>query len=115
MEEMFMQFLQSQQASKRNIENNVGQLATTLNSHSTCCLRNDKQVFRVEEGKECKAVELRNGKELSEPWNTVEAEKMKVDSRQESQKQKELVDVPIHVPEVTLAKYVSKIPYPQRC
>lgn len=74
MEDMFMLFvkiekqqMQTQQASSRNLEKQFGQ-ASTLNNHPPKRLPSDIQVPRMEEAKECKAVELRSGKELLEPY-----------------------------------------------
>lgn len=58
MEEMFMQFIQtqqqqmhSQQTSNKNLENQLGQLASALNNRQSGRLSSDTQVLRMEEGK----------------------------------------------------------------
>ena len=67
MEEMLMQFtqaqqqqMQNQQASMRNLETQIGQLANALNNRPPGRLPSDTQVPKIEEKKECKAIELRS-------------------------------------------------------
>lgn len=62
---MFMEFMQiqqqqmqSQQASVGNLENQIGQLASVLSNRPSGILSNDTQVVTMEEGKECKAINL---------------------------------------------------------
>lgn len=76
MEDMFMRFMQTQQqemqtlqASIRNQENQLVQLACALDNRPLGRLPSDTQVLRMEEGKECKAIELGSRKELSNPHN----------------------------------------------
>lgn len=64
MEEIFVQFMQTQQVSIKNLEIQLGQLASALNNGPAGRLQSDTQVLRMEEDKECDAVELRSGKEL---------------------------------------------------
>lgn len=75
---MLIQFMQTQQqmqtpqTSIRNLEHQFGMLANTLNNHQPRRFSSDTQVIRMEEGKECKVVELRSGKELHDPYSNQE-------------------------------------------
>lgn len=46
----------------RNLENQIGHLASALNNGSLDQLLSDTQVPQMEDGKECKAVELKRKK-----------------------------------------------------
>ena len=79
MEEMLMQFMQAQQqqmqnqqASMRNLETQIGQPANALKNRPPGRLPSDTQVPKIAEGEECKAIELRSGKELPAPHHTEE-------------------------------------------
>lgn len=56
--------METQQASIRILENQLKQLASALSNSPPGRLPSDAQVSRMEEAKQCKAVELRSGKEL---------------------------------------------------
>ena len=62
----------------RNLENQVGQLATELKSRPQCALPSDTENLRNLGKKHCKTLTLRSRKTL-EP-NTVEVEKESVDA-----------------------------------
>lgn len=64
MKEMFMQFIQTQhqqmqnqQVSMWNLENQIGQLADAWKNKLLGKLSSDTHVRRIEDGKECKAVD----------------------------------------------------------
>lgn len=76
-------------------------------------LLNSTQVPQVDERKECKAVELRRGRKLANAPKNVEVDSKENDKSQESQKQEEVVEALVHVPQVTPTKYVPRIPYHQ--
>ena len=57
------QQMQIQQASISNLENQLGQLANALRNKPPGKLPIDMQVDRQEDIRECKAIELRSGKE----------------------------------------------------
>lgn len=59
---------ESQQASMQNLKNKIGQLAIALNNRLIGRLPSDTQVLRMRDKKECKAVELRRGKKLHDPY-----------------------------------------------
>ena len=79
------QQMQNQQASMRNLETQIDQLANVLNNKPPGRLPSDTQVPKVVEGKECKAIELRSGKELPAPHHTEEL----TEPRQDKEKEKE--------------------------
>lgn len=55
--------------------NKLGQLASALNNLPPGRLPSDtKVVLRIEEGKECKEVELESGKELLDPYKNQQLE-----------------------------------------
>lgn len=54
----------SPQASMKNLDNQIKQLANALNNRSPGKLPSDTQVLTLENGKNCNAIELRSGKEL---------------------------------------------------
>lgn len=112
-----MQFMQSQQTFMRNIEIQIGQLASALNWKPLGRLPSDRQVPLMEDAKESTAVELRSGKQLRQPYKATKF-KTKEDNGVEQEVRKEnnkgLVDVPILVPQPTPAKYMPRIPHPER-
>lgn len=63
-----MQFMLSQQARMRSLENQLGELVSVLNNHPHGRLPSDAKVPRQEDEKECKAIELGSGKELPDPY-----------------------------------------------
>lgn len=67
----------------------------------------------AKEGKECKAVERRSRKELPDHYKTIEPENKKADRRQDSQKQEELIEVPVHVPQALLQSICRGYPTPK--
>lgn len=69
--------MQTQPGSLRNLKNQIGQLASALNNHPPGRLPSDTQVPRMGEGKECKAIKLRNRKELPYPYMALEPEIIK--------------------------------------
>ena len=89
----------------RNLETQIGQLANALNNRPPGRLPSDTQVPKVEERKECKAIELRSGKELPAPHHTEESAKT---SNSDKEKEKEegwvQVEKPVSIPEP--AKYM---------
>ena len=72
------------------------------------------QVLRMEDGKECKAIELRSGNELLEPHHKEELAENKQTANSEKENKDVWVEVerPVFKPEPT--KYVPKLPYPER-
>lgn len=68
MKEIFMQFIQTQQSSIRNLENQLGELASALNNHPPGRLLSNTKKPRMEEIKECKVVELGSGRKLSNAY-----------------------------------------------
>ena len=72
----------------RNLETQIGQLANALNNRPPRRLPSDTQVLKVEERKECKAIELRSGKELLAPHHTEESAKPKQDNNSDKEKEK---------------------------
>lgn len=81
MEEMIIQFTQIQQqhvqiqpGSLRNLQNQIGQLASVLNNRPSGRLPCNSQVPKQEDAKECKVVELRRGKELPKQYKADESE-----------------------------------------
>ena len=107
------QQIQNQQASMRNLETQIGQLANALNNRPPGRFPSDTQVPKIEERKKCKAIELRSGKELP-AHHTEESTKLKQDSNSEKEKEEGWVQVekPVFIPEP--AKYVPKLPFPER-
>ena len=81
--------MQNQQASMRNLKTQIGQLANALKNRPPGRLPSDTQVPKVEERKECNAIELRSGKELPAPHHTEESAKPKQDSNSGKEKEKE--------------------------
>ena len=61
------EMLQSQAASLRNLENQVGQLASAMNKRPQGALPSDMENPRREGKEHCKAITLRSGKELEMP------------------------------------------------
>lgn len=61
------QQLQSQQSSMKNLESQIGQLASAQNIKSGGKLPSNTRVPRLENGKECKTIELTSGKALPNP------------------------------------------------
>ena len=115
MEEMFMQFIQSQQASMRNLETQIGQIASALSNRPQGGLPSDTQNPR-EEGKKCKVITLRSGKELEDPHNQKTsistANPMAVEQNKENKD--ELAEVLPPKGSVDQRNPYFKIPYPQR-
>ena len=58
------EMLQTQAASLRNLENQVGQLTSALNNRPQGTLQSDTENQRHEEKEHCKAITLRSGREL---------------------------------------------------
>ncbi|KAG8478888.1 hypothetical protein CXB51_028742 [Gossypium anomalum] len=70
--------IQSQAATLKNLENQMGQLATELKNRPKCALPSDTENPRNPRKEHCKALTLRSGKTV-EP-NTIEAEKEPADA-----------------------------------
>lgn len=66
----------------KNLENQIGQLASNLNNKPPGKLLGDNQVPRMDDGKECKVVKLRSGKELSDPYKVPQVGFKKPDGSQ---------------------------------
>lgn len=100
----------------KNLENQIGQLASNLNNKPPGKLLGDNQVPRMDDGKECKVVKLRSGKELSDPDKVPQVGFKKPDGSQcmEDETDDGQVEVQKVVPQPTPPYYVPKISYPQR-
>ena len=98
----------------RNLETQIGQLASALNNRPPGRLPSDTQVPRMEGGKECKAIELRSGKELAEPHPREAPAKTNppIEEKKENEESWIEVEKPILKPEP--AKYMSRLPFPKR-
>lgn len=122
-EEIFLQFIktqqqliQSQQASIKNFENQIDQLACALNKRPPGILPSNTQVSKMEDEKQCKALKLKSGKELPESYKVPEPETKKSIGGQCIEENNKDGWVEVHKPisEPTPIKYVPKISYPQR-
>ena len=110
------QQMQNQQASMRNLETQIGQLTNALNNRPPGRLPSDTQVPRMEEGKECKAIELRSGKELPAPHHKEESIELRqaTDSDKDKENRDGWVEVEKQVFKPESAKYMLKLPFPER-
>lgn len=75
MEEMFMQTqqqMQTQHTSMQNLGYQINQLASALKINPSGRFPRDTQMPRMEDGRVCKVVELRNGKKLLNPYKKLE-------------------------------------------
>ena len=70
-------------------------------------------MHKVEERKECKAIELRSGKEIPAPHHTKESAKPR-NSDKDKEKGEGWVQVEEPISILEPAKYVPKLPYPER-
>ena len=59
--------IQSHAASLRNLENHMGQLANALNSRPQGSFPSDTENPKREGKEHCKAITLRNGREIEQP------------------------------------------------
>ncbi|KAK4260714.1 hypothetical protein QN277_003793 [Acacia crassicarpa] len=78
--------IQNQQVTLRNLENQVGQLATTLNNRPSGALPNDTEVPRIQGREEVKMIELQSGKSL-EPMKATKQPMVVTDLRPEKFKE----------------------------
>ena len=66
--------VQSQAISLRNLENQMGQLATAMSSRTQGSLRNNTEDPRRESKEHCKAINLRSGKNVDTPVDVTKNE-----------------------------------------
>lgn len=106
--------LQSQHASLRNLENHFRQLTSALNNIPLGRLPSDNQVPRQDDAKECKVVELRNGKNLPDLYKAPKAEKQNGSQGMDEESEDGWVEVQKLIPPPAVLKYAPKLPYPQK-
>ncbi|XP_048492988.1 uncharacterized protein LOC125493566 [Beta vulgaris subsp. vulgaris] len=96
--------------SNRNVELQLGQLATAINSRNQGALPSKTEVNPKQH---CNAVTLRNGKELSNIKSTMKENEVANESEKEKENYETEKD-PELTPSPPLRPYVPPIPFPQR-
>lgn len=83
-------------------------MASTFNNRPPRRLPSNAQVPRMEESKECKAVELRNEKQLTDPHKIQEPDTIEEKGRPDMEEESEdgWVDVQKPIPQPEPGKYV---------
>ncbi|KAL9161829.1 hypothetical protein ABFS82_07G047200 [Erythranthe guttata] len=102
------QFMTSTQASIRNLETQMGQLATQLNARPSGALPSNTEDPRKSNIEQCNAVSLRNGRQLEEGPKRSAAPPPIVEEP------KEKTEVGPSNTKITVSEPTPKVPFPQR-
>lgn len=87
--------MQSQAVSLRNLENQMGQLATTMSSRTQGSLPSNTEDPRREGKEHCKVINLRSGKNVDIPVDVTKNE-MKFNSAQKPPQNESMLQQPPH-------------------